>query len=64
MDFVNLNIRHINLDSAVKKLIKSLLCDDAETLPEKRDLWEIIEDMSMDDFMLLKRPRYPFRACF
>ncbi|HFG1810882.1 TPA: sigma factor-like helix-turn-helix DNA-binding protein [Vibrio cholerae] len=58
MDFVNLNIRHINLDSAVKKLIKSLLCDDAETLPEKRDLWEIIEDMSMDDFMLLKRNVY------
>ncbi|SES74722.1 sigma factor-like helix-turn-helix DNA-binding protein [Thorsellia anophelis] len=58
MDFVTIDIRQINLDSAVKKLIKSILCDNADTLPKKRDLWEIIEDMSMDDFMLLKRNVY------
>lgn len=41
-----------------KKLIMSILCDTADALLEKRDLWEIIEDMSMDDFMLLKRNVY------
>lgn len=58
MIYLNLNINNSKMEEALRNIIGSFLSKNDLLTLEKKDLWEIVEEMSIDEFLLFKRNHY------